>query len=225
MLLEVCANSYRSAVHAQMAGAQRIELCEQLHLGGVTPNDELIERVLSASTIPVFVLIRPRDGDFVYTESEFQIMKQCILLCKDLGCSGIVSGVLHSNHMIDLERTKELIDVSKPLPFTFHRAFDEVTDPKEALNSLIDLGATRILSSGKAVSAEEGVTLLNELKTIADGRITILPGGGINPQNAGLFKEHNFSEIHSSARQHYQGAKKHKFSRMEIISELLHIIS
>jgi copper homeostasis protein len=199
MTLEICTSNYQSAINAQEAGAHRIELCQELAIGGITPSYGLLKHVLDTLDIPVFVLIRPRSGNFTYSEAEFNIMKQNIQLCKNLGASGIVSGVLHLNNTIDIERTQELIELSKPLPFTFHRAFDWTPKPVKAMYSLIDIGVTRILTSGQQSSAEKGLELLLKLKDKTQNRITILPGGGINSSNASLFKANNFNEIHASA--------------------------
>jgi copper homeostasis protein len=199
MTLEICACNYQSAINAQNGGAHRIELCTELAVGGLTPSYGLLKQVLRELTIPIFVLIRPRSGNFTYSDAEFEIMKHDIQLCKDLGCSGIVSGVLNSDNTIDIERTKQLIELSKPLPFTFHRAFDWTPDPFKALEQLIDLGAERILTSGQETSAEKGIGLLKQLKEKGNNRITILPGGGINSQNAKLFRNSGFTELHASA--------------------------
>ena len=199
MKLEICANSYQSAKNAQDAGAHRIELCQELSVGGITPSYGLLKQVIEYLKIPVFVLIRPRGGNFVYSNSEFDIMKTDIQLCKDLGCQGIVSGVLNSDKTIDLKKTKELIELSKPLPFTFHRAFDVIANPKLALEQLIDLGIGRVLTSGQETSAEKGLELLYELNEISKGRITILAGGGISADNANKFKAIGLKEIHASA--------------------------
>jgi len=199
MLLEICACNYQSAVNAQIAGAHRIELCTELAVGGLTPSYGLLKQVLEVLTIPVFLLIRPRSGNFTYSETEFEIMKQDIQLCKDLGCSGIVSGVLNRDNTIDVERTKQLIELSKPLPFTFHRAFDWTPNPFEALEQLIYLGAERVLTSGQEPSAKKGLELLKQLKAKAIDRITILPGGGINIENSKMFKDLGFAELHASA--------------------------
>ena len=199
MILEICANSYQSAVNAQESGADRIELCSELSLGGITPSFGLIDKVMSALKIPVFVLIRPRSGNFNYTEDEFEIMKKDIEFCKKTGCHGIVSGVLNSDNSIDLERTKELIELSKPLSFTFHRAFDCVPNPTQALEQLIKLGTDRILTSGQENTAEKGLKLLRKLNEISRNRIIILPGSGINADNVNQFREAGFNEIHSSA--------------------------
>lgn len=199
MLLEICACNYQSAVNAQTAGAHRIELCTELAVGGLTPSYGLLKQVLKVLSIPVFVLIRPRSGNFTYSETEFEIMKEDIQLCKELGCSGIVSGVLNSDNTVDVKRTKQLIELSKPLSFTFHRAFDWTPNPLEALEQLIDLGAERILTSGQEPSADKGIELLRQLKTKANDRITILPGGGINIGNSKMFKDLGFTELHASA--------------------------
>ncbi|GAA3563669.1 copper homeostasis protein CutC [Snuella lapsa] len=199
MVVEVCANSLESAVNAEKAGAHRVELCSELAVGGVTPSFGLIKKVTEALSIPVFVLIRPRSGNFTYNEGEFEIMKQDIILCKELGCAGIVSGVLNKDQTIDITRTRELIALSSPLNFTFHRAFDWVPDAKLALGQLMEMGANRVLTSGQQASAEKGVELLQTLNALAKDGIGILPGGGIKPENAALFKNANFSEIHVSA--------------------------
>ena len=199
MLLEICANSYQSAINAQEAGAHRIELCQNLSVGGITPNYELLKQVLSDLSIPVFVLIRPRSGNFVYSDEEFDMMKMDIQLSKELGCTGIVSGVLYENDTIDLDRTHELIELSKPLPFTFHRAFDKIINPFEGLEDLVNIGASRVLSSGQRSTAEHGIELLSELLKASNNKIIILPGAGILPNNASLFKRNGFQEIHASA--------------------------
>ena len=155
MLLEICASSFQSAINAQNAGAHRIELCSELAVGGVTPSYGLLKNVLATVTIPVNVLIRPRSGNFTYSEEEYVIMKTDIQLCKELGCNGIVSGVLNPDNTIDIARTQELIEWSKPLEFTFHRAFDWVENSFEAIEQLMAIGATRVLTSGKKQTALE----------------------------------------------------------------------
>ena len=199
MKLEICANSFLSAKNAQEAVAHRIELCSELSVGGVTPSYGLIKKVVEELTIETFVLVRPRSGDFVYSEAEFDSMKRDIQLCKDLGCHGIVSGVLNEDKTIDLERTKELVELSKPLSFTFHRAFDEVLNPMEALKQLMDIGVDRILTSGQAKKAVDGIDLLKQLKAKAESHLIILPGGGITSENVKYFKQTGFQELHTSA--------------------------
>jgi copper homeostasis protein len=199
MILEICANSYQSAVNANIAGAHRIELCSEISVGGTTPSYGLLKKVMADIDIPVHVLIRPRSGNFTYSGKEFYIMKENIRLCKDLGCAGIVAGVLHEDNTIDIKRTSELIELSKPMSFTFHRAFDVVLHPREALFQLLNLGVNRLLTSGQQEKAESGIDLLIELQKLAKNKLTILPGSGINSENCIHFKNSGFSEIHSSA--------------------------
>lgn len=199
MILEICANSFQSALNAQNAGAHRIELCSELSVGGITPSFGLLKKVAETLTIPVHVLIRPRSGDFCFSAEAFDIIKHDIQLCKELGFAGIVSGVLNTDNTIDLIRTKQLIALAKPLTFTFHRAFDRVPNPFEALKLLIDLGVDRILTSGQKSTAEAGIELLIQLNERANQQIILLPGSGINPENAALFKNAGFNEIHTSA--------------------------
>jgi copper homeostasis protein len=197
MVVEVCATNFQSALNAQDAGADRIELCSELAVGGITPNYGILKKVTSDLNIPVHVLIRPRSGDFTYGDSDFEVMKQNIALCKRLKCSGIVSGVLHKDMRVDMARTKELIDLASPLTFTFHRAFDWTPDPIATAKKLAEIGVARILTSGQAISAIEGLPMLTKLKETFTG--TILAAGGINPENAAQFKAQAFEEIHLSA--------------------------
>ena len=199
MILEICASNYQSAINAQHTGAHRIELCSELAVGGITPSYGLIKQTLKSVTIPVFVLIRPRSGNFTYSDADFEIMKQDIQTCKELGCQGIVSGVLNLDNTVDINRTKELIEISKPMSFTFHRAFDWTPNPFEALTTLMTLNADRILTSGQATSAEKGILILNQLKKLANNTLLILPGSGINPKNVLIFKGAGFEEIHCSS--------------------------
>lgn len=207
MLIEICANSYQSAINAEKAGAHRIELCSELAIGGITPSYGLLKKVMNDLTIPVHVLIRPRSGDFSFSDAEFEIMKENIQLCKELGVSGIVSGVLYVDNAIDIERTQELVALSKPMSFTFHRAFDWVVNPKLELVNLEKIGVDRILTSGQENSAEKGLFTLIKLQNLALN-MSILPGGGINENNIKLFKEHGFKEVHFSASKLTQTIKK-----------------
>lgn len=199
MILEICTATIQSAINAKTAGAHRIELCSELAVGGITPSFGMIQEVLKKVSIPVFVLIRPRSGNFTYSSEEFEIMKADISQCKKMGCAGIVSGILNHDQTIDIIRTKELVELSKPLPFTFHRAFDWVPNPTEALESLIEIGVHRVLTSGQSPTAEQGITMLTKLQQQANNRIQILPGGGINDNNVKFFVNEGFTEIHASA--------------------------
>ncbi len=197
MTIEICCGSLESALNAEKGGANRIELCSTLVVGGITPSFGIIAETIKRLQIPVFVLIRPRGGDFTYSEAEFESMKQDIEVCKELGCSGIVSGVLLNNSEVDLKRTLELIELSKPLPFTFHRAFDWVPDPTKSMKELEEIGAARILTSGQETNAFKGIELLKTLHHEAKS-ISILAGAGINSENIEAFKNAGFGEIHTS---------------------------
>lgn len=197
MVVEICANSFRSARNAEKAGADRIELCTELATGGLTPSYGLLKQVISKLSIPVYVLIRPRSGDFCYSDEDFDIMKQDISLCKKLHCQGIVSGVLNPNMTIDLERTKELVELTRPLSFTFHRAFDSVPNPLKALTELEKIGVERLLTSGQQSTAVEGLPLLQKLQENFSGNI--IPAAGISTKNISKFKTSIFKEIHFSA--------------------------
>ena len=196
MIIEVCAESYEYALKAEKAGANRIELCKDLHLDGLTPDYESAKRTIDSLNIPVFILIRPREGDFIYSNEEFELMKRDIIKFKKMGCKGIVSGVLNDDNSIDVKRTKDLIELSRPLEFTFHRAFDIVSDPLKEIENLIRMGVDRILTSGQKNKAIEGLYLLEKLNNISKKRIVIMPGSGISNTN---FKKFNsFNEIHGS---------------------------
>ena len=196
MIIEVCAESYEYAVKAEKAGADRIELCKDLHLDGLTPVYECAKRTIDTLNIPVFILIRPRDGDFIYSDEEFELMKQDIVKFKEMGCKGIVSGILNDDNSLDIERTKELVELSRPLEFTFHRAFDIIINPLKEIENLIEIGVDRVLTSGQKNKALEGLELLKELKDISKNRIKIMPGGGVNKSNIVNFE--SFDEIHGS---------------------------
>lgn len=198
MILEVCANSYESAINAEKGGAHRIELCENLAVGGLTPNYKLAKEVIIDLSIPVFILIRPRDGDFNYSKNEFEQIKKDIILFKDLGCKGIVSGILTKDKNLDINRTKELIKLSKPLEFTFHMAFDEVINPIETLHQLIKLKVNRLLTSGQMKTAIKGIDMIKKLIILSEDNIKIMPGSGINPGNISKFTKLSLNEIHGS---------------------------
>lgn len=199
MTIEICANSYESAKAAQDGGANRIELCTNLSVGGLTPSRDLINEVIAELTIPVHVLIRPRGVDFVYSKEEVELMLDAIVFCKKTGCSGIVSGALTIEDTIDEKVTRQLISASEGMEFTFHRAFDVVNDPYEAIETVMQLGVTRLLSSGQQNKAIDGIVMLKQLKSLSEGKLQIMPGSGINFENALNFKKAGFEMIHFSA--------------------------
>lgn len=183
VILEACVDSVESAIAAQTGGAHRIELCEDLLEGGTTPSAGMIEVCRERLHIPVHVLIRPRGGDFVYSDVEIEVMQRDIALARRLGAQGVVFGALHADGTVDVERTRALLGVARPLSVTFHRAFDFTPDADVALDALIGLGIDRVLTSGQAPLAVEGISALARLVTRAAGRIRILAGGGLSEEN------------------------------------------
>ena len=182
-ILEVCVDSLESAINAQVAGADRVELCCNLNEGGTTPSYGTIVTVRQNLEIEVYVMIRPRGSDFLYTDPEFDIMKRDIEVCGEAGADGIVIGMLQRDGNIDIDHTSKLIEIARPLRVTFHRAFDMCADPIKCLEDVISTGAERLLTSGQKKDALEGSDLIEKLVKQADNRIIIMPGGGINESN------------------------------------------
>jgi copper homeostasis protein len=182
-LLEIRVETLEVALAAERGGADRIELCGDLSLGGVTPGADLVRRVRAQVRLPIFTMIRPRAGDFVYSTAEFAEMKRSIIGAKESGMDGVVLGILTKDHRVDVERTRELVELAKPLPVTYHRAFDEAADSHKALEDVIQNGAKRILTSGGAKSALEGAGVLARLVEAARDRVVIVPGAGISAAN------------------------------------------
>jgi copper homeostasis protein len=197
MILEVCCNSLDSALAAQSAGAHRIEFCTGLALGGLTPSMGLLKEYTKIISLPTRVLIRPRGGDFSYTSGEFNSMLEDIAYCKELGFEGVVSGILQPDGNLDVARTAALVASASGMKFTFHRAFDWVLDPQETLLKLSKMGVHSLLSSGTALKAVDGLDQLKALKEMSTA-VEIMPGGGVNAQNALVFKEAGFKAIHLS---------------------------
>ncbi|MGJ8713558.1 MAG: copper homeostasis protein CutC [Maribacter stanieri] len=197
MIVEVCANSLESALVAEGAGADRIELCSELAVGGLTPSYGLLKAIKERLSIPVHVLIRPRSGDFTYTEDELNIMLKDIALCVDLGFEGIVSGVLLDDFTLDVDSTNKLKVAAGNLKFTFHRAFDWIVNPLEALQQLEAMHVDYILSSGQQESAAEGIDFLSNLNKQRK-TVQIMPGSGVNASNVDIFKNNGFNAVHLS---------------------------
>ena len=198
--LEICAASIESALAAEKGGADRIELCSALSEGGLSPSPGIIKYACENLSIPVFVLIRPRTGDFYYSNAEFETMLADIKASKEYGAKGVVCGMLNTDGTIDYLRMKMLVEVAKPMEVTFHRAFDMAKKPFVALEEVIKLGCTRILTSGQANSATQGAELLAQLVKEAGDRIIIMPGSGVRPENLGdLAKKTKAPEYHLSA--------------------------
>jgi len=208
MKLEICANSMQSAINAQLGGAHRIELCANLEGGGTTPDaatiqlaSHILQQSLNKQPTKVYVLIRPRIGNFCYSPLELGQMKRNILYCKAAKVNGIVTGVLDNEGKVDMQANAELLQVAFPLKATFHRAFDRIENKSEALEQIIELGFERILTSGGEASALEGKEMIAQLVRQAAGRISIMPGAGINSKNIeGLITATSANEYHLSAK-------------------------
>lgn len=200
-ILEICAGSVESAIAARDGGAQRIELCAALEIGGITPSAGLIMEARKVEGLTLNVIIRPRGGDFLYDAHEVACMEKDIRTCKELGVDGVVIGALTSEGDIDTKVCKKLIDAADGMSITFHRAFDMCRNPQEALEELVMLGCHRVLTSGQAPTVEAGIELLKQLVEQADSRIIIMPGCGVNSGNAAkILHTTGANEIHASAR-------------------------
>jgi copper homeostasis protein len=201
MVLEICVDSLESARAAQSGGAQRIELCSSLIEGGVTPSSGLLGAVRECLSIPVFVIVRPRGGDFFYSAQEFAVMRRDISLARSYGANGVALGVLLQDGQVDVERTQELVELARPMEVTFHRAIDWTPQMDEALEQVIDAGADRILTSGGAKTAMHGVHRIARIVAAADGRIGVMVCGTVRQENiAEIAVKTKASEFHASLR-------------------------
>jgi len=222
-VLEVIGFSIEGCVLAQNAGANRIELCDNPHDGGTTASYGYIKAAREKLHIDLYPMIRPRGGDFVYDEDEFNIMKSDINVCKDLGCDGIVIGALDKAGKVDKKKCALLVREAYPLGVTFHRAFDRTIDPFEALEDIIEIGCERILTSGQRPTALEGANLIKQLLGHANGRIIIMPGSGVRADNViDLAEKTNAVEFHTSARKVIPNKMDYKNPEM---NESLDVIS
>jgi copper homeostasis protein len=211
--VEVCADSVDSALIAQAAGAERIEFCNSLAEGGITPSGAQIAAVRQLLTIKLYVLIRPRGGDFLYNTREVDIMLADIRACGEAGCNGVVIGLLNADGSIDTARCTRLVDAARAygMGLTFHRAFDRCRDLREGLEAVVSLGCERILTSGGRTTAEEGATVIRELVQQAAGRISIMPGAGITPENAeALLRTTGAKELHGTFSSCYPSGMRYR---------------
>ena len=200
MKIEIVVYNIESAINAQTGGADRIELCDNPAEGGTSPSLGTIEVVRKHLSIQIFVMIRPRGGDFFYSDHEFEAMKSDIEACKKLGVDGVVFGILNKDGTIDKARCKELINLAKPMGVTCHRAFDMTNDPQQALNDCIEIGFDRILTAGQQAKAIDGVDLIAELIKRAKDKIMIMPGSGVNKETVEeIILKSKAKEIHFSA--------------------------
>lgn len=182
-IIEICLESVESVIAAEKGGADRVELCSDLFEGGLTPTIGTVKTALRKSNIKINAMIRPRGGDFCYSDEEFEVMKEDIKAFKETGINGIVFGILTPEGDVDVKRSKEIIELARPLAVTFHRAFDMTRDPYKSLEELIELGVDRVLTSGQEATVPEGADLLEELVQIAGDRIIVMPGCGITERN------------------------------------------
>lgn len=200
-LIEIATTDFETTRLAVQGGAHRIELCASLSEGGVTPSYGTIRLCRESFSVSLYPIIRNRGGDFLYSDQEFTLMKQDVLLCKSLQCDGVVIGLLQPDGQIDLKRTATLIELAYPMGVTFHRAFDRCVDPGQALEQLISIGCERILTSGQQPTAPAGADLIAHLQQQAGDRIVIMPGSGVRPDNVvTLAKQTGCVEFHSSLR-------------------------
>ena len=200
-IFEIATSDFETTKSAVDGGADRIELCANLAEGGTTPSYGTIRQCREAFTVSLYPIIRPRGGDFLYARDEFEIMLQDVKLCKQLGCDGVVIGLLNMDGSIDVVRAGQLVEAAYPLGVTFHRAFDRCKDPFEALEQLIEIGCERILTSGQQPSVVDGVELVAELNKKAGERIIIMPGSGVRKENIKMLAQKTGCiEFHSSLR-------------------------
>lgn len=219
--IEICIDSVESAIAAEQGGADRLELCQNLFEGGTTPSAGMILSVGRRTTLPVFVIIRPRGADFCYSDAEFGVMEEDVILARELGADGIVTGILKPNGTVDRRRMKRLIELAGELPVTFHRAFDVSRDPFESLEVLVDLGVQRVLTSGQEKSVLEGIEVLARLVKAAGNRILVVPGGGITERNfERIHRGCGASEYHLSASGPVASRMTHRNSRVPMGREL-----
>lgn len=200
-IIEIATTDFITTKAAVEGGADRIELCAALSEGGVTPSFGTVKQCREKFDVSLFPIIRPRSGDFLFTDDEFEMMVHDVKLCKELGCDGVVIGLLNKDGSIDIKRTSKLMELAYPLEVTFHRAFDRCRNPFEALEQLIDAGCRRILTSGQKPAAPEGVELIAELVKAANERIVVMPGSGVRKENIkALAQKTAAAEFHSSLR-------------------------
>ena len=219
--LEICIYSVESCLIADKAGADRIELCSSPSDGGITPSYAAISLSRSLFSRQLYVMIRPRGGDFCYSDTEFSIMEQDIITARDAGADGVVFGILNPNGTVDVERTKYLVNISAPMKVTFHRAFDITPDPYKALEDIISAGCHRILTSGQQDTALSGKELIKALVVKSSGRIDIMAGGGVNPENAVELKDTGVNAIHSTAKLILPGPMTYKKQGVSMGSPVL----
>jgi copper homeostasis protein len=217
VLVEVCVDSVASAVAAERGGGARIELCSGLIEGGTTPSAGLIETTRATVSVPLHVMIRPRGGDFYYDSAELDAMRRDIVLAKQLGANGVVFGILDVNGSVDVARTRELVELARPLEVTFHRAFDMTADLFRALADVEESGVSRILTSGGELTSLQGIEVITQLVKQGQDRVIVMPGSGIKPENAReLVERTGAREIHVGLRSTLPSPMQHSNPRVSM---------
>tara|TARA_B100000575_G_scaffold150619_1_gene120055 strand:- start:1755 stop:2474 length:720 start_codon:yes stop_codon:yes gene_type:complete len=222
--IEICCTSIDAALLAQNYGASRIELCSELFLGGITPSIGLIESCTKELKIPIRVLLRPRGGDFNYNDNEIKVLVNDVIRLKDLGVEGIAIGLVDEKGSIPLKKLDKILNIiDGNMNLTFHKAFDYLKKPILELKTLIEFGFDTILTSGGKNSAEEGISFINRLRNVANGNLTIMPGGGINSENFKSFFVNNYEWIHLSAKKQVNLEYK-KISEIQFMTQPVYSI-
>lgn len=216
--VEICVDSLESAIAAERGGAKRVELCSDLLEGGITPSAGLIATARKKISIGLHVMIRPRGSDFFYSDDEFDVMRRDVLMAKQLGADGVVFGILDLEANVDIQRTRALVDLARPLQTTYHRAFDMSSDLSRALEQVVEAGADRILTSGGAQTAIEGSAVLRSLVERANGRVIIMAGGGIDDQNVQvLLEKTGVREIHAGLKTIVESPMKYRSKSLSMV--------
>ena len=217
--IEICCTSIDAALLAQNYGAARIELCSELFLGGITPSIGLIESCIKGLRIPIRVLLRPRGGDFNYNNNEVKVLINDVIRLKEIGVNGIVIGMVDEKGSIPINKLERIINIiDGKMNLTFHKAFDYLEKPIQEIKTLIELGFDTILTSGGKKTAEEGINFINKLRNVANGDLSIMPGGGINSENFMHFIIHNYEWVHLSAKKNNK-LKNKKISEIQFMDQ------
>jgi len=214
--IECCANSFQSAINGQNGGANRIELCRNLELGGLTPSKEEIKKTLKILNIPVRILIRPRSGNFLFSNKELLEMISNIKFCKSIGCEGVVIGALNKDNSINIEQTKMMVKAAKPMHITFHRAFDKGNNLRQNLEDVISCDCNSLLTAGQSSNVMDGISNLKKIIKLANNRIQILAGSGVNYENVEILYKIGIRNFHLSGSERGQdGILKTKTTNIE----------
>ncbi|KAA3612434.1 MAG: copper homeostasis protein CutC [Planctomycetota bacterium] len=214
LLCEICLDSVACVQAAEAGGAHRVELCANLVEGGTTPSPGMVRLAMESTSLPIMVMVRPRGGDFCYSDLEFEVMKRDVDQWRKMGVHGVVFGLLKPDGRIDLSRTAELVELARPMEVTFHRAFDMCRDPHQGLEDLVIAGVDRVLTSGQEASVVEGAPLIRKLLAQAADRLVVMPGAGLEPENIrAVVEETGAKEVHFTAFRHFESPMAYRNPR------------